>query len=161
MRFVFDEVLSSDVDSPEFEETCSTTSSVSSGYPTPEPSPATKLPLFTAGGAKELVVKFDPALEDLLRDLNLQSKLIPLNEPIGAAPSIMVPHPTNLSLPNPPRLSLISTVKTPDMGAPLLEAIEDSFQRKMQNLVLINQKEVHSKISSKKVCRKCKLQEKI
>ena len=109
MRFVFDEVFNSDTDSPEFEETCSTTSSTSSQCPTPEPSPAIKLPSFTKVGTKKLVnesvVILDPVLENALRDLNLQSKLIPINEPIVAASSIIVPHSTNMPLPRASHLS--------------------------------------------------------
>lgn len=148
MRFVFDEVYNSDVDSAEFEVTCSTTSSASSQCPTPESSPAMKLPLFTRAGAKELVkesvVMLDPALENALRDLNLQSKLIPINEPIIAASSIMVPHSTNIPVRKPPHLSPADSSKSLNVRAPLLGAIEDSFQRKIKNLVLANQKEVQS-----------------
>lgn len=148
MRFVFDEVFSSDTESPEFEETCSTTSSASSQCVTPEPSPAAKLPLFTTIGInqviQESVEELDPALEHFLRDLNLQSKLIPINEPIATASSMFVPRTTEKPLANPPRTSVTSTAKNPDTRLHLLKAMEDSFQRKMQNLVLTNQKEVQS-----------------
>ncbi|AJV11534.1 BMC_2a_G0007160.mRNA.1.CDS.1 [Saccharomyces cerevisiae] len=148
MRFVFDEVFNSDTDSPEFEETCSTTSSTSSQCPTPEPSPAIKLPSFTKVGTKKLVnesvVILDPVLENALRDLNLQSKLIPINEPIVAASSIIVPHSTNMPLPRASHSSLLDNAKNSNATATLLEAIEESFQRKMQNLVLANQKEIQS-----------------
>ncbi|EJS44447.1 gle1p [Saccharomyces arboricola H-6] len=146
MRFVFDEVFNSDTDSPEFEETYSTASSASSQCATPEPSPAVKLPIFKAIGSKKLVqepvVELEPVLEIFLRDLNLHSKLIPMNEPVTTPPSIIASYSASILPPKSFHAPPTSSFKDQNTRASLLKAMEDSFQKKMQNLVLTNQKEV-------------------
>ncbi|CAI4057111.1 hypothetical protein SKDZ_04G0370 [Saccharomyces kudriavzevii ZP591] len=155
MRFVFDEVFNSDVDSTESEEACPATSPASSLCPTPEPSPTAKLHSFAAIRADKLVKKpmteLDPALERFLRDLNLQSKLIPINEHITTTSPVFMPRPTDIPPSKPCRSPLKSSAKRQDMTAPLLEAMEESFQRKMQNLVLTNEREVQSVRDKKRI----------